>query len=73
MTTIPTADNFDRLAKALILRHEVTYLRARQMLGELTLHLECGDDIRGSAALQAALLTTAGCCAAPKAAIAPVP
>lgn len=57
MMTTPTADNFDRLAKALILRHEVTYPCARQMLGEFTLHLECGDDIRGSAALQAALLT----------------
>lgn len=53
----PTADTFDRLAKALILRHKTTYSGACQMLGDFTLHLKCCDDIRGSAALQAALLT----------------
>jgi len=55
--TVPTPNNFDRLAKAIMLRHQVTYQRAREMLAEFTLHLKCGEDIRGSAALQAALLT----------------
>lgn len=38
-------------------RHHVSYSRARAMLGELKLHLDCGDDVRHSAALQAAVLT----------------
>ncbi len=52
-----TAQNFDRLAKALMERHGVSYSRAREMLGTLHLRLICSEEIRESAALQAALLT----------------
>lgn len=52
-----TAQNFDRLAKAIMERHGVSYARAREMLGALHLRLICGEEIRESAALQAALLT----------------
>lgn len=52
-----TAQNFDRLAKAIMERHSVSYVRAREMLGALHLRLICGEEIRESAALQAALLT----------------
>ena len=52
-----TAQNFDRLAKAMMQRHRVPYDRARKMLAELRLRLCCGEEIRESAALQAAFLT----------------
>jgi hypothetical protein len=52
-----TAQNFDRLAKAMMQRHRVPYDRARKMLAELRLRLCCGEEIIESAALQAALLT----------------
>jgi hypothetical protein len=52
-----TVENFDRLAKAMMERHRVAYGRARGMLGELKLRLLCGEEIRESAALQAAFLT----------------
>lgn len=52
-----TAQNFDRLAKAIMERHGVNYARAREMLGALHLRLICGEEICESAALQAALLT----------------
>lgn len=52
-----TAQNFDRLAKAIMERHGVSYDRACEMLGALHLRLICGEEIRESAALQAALLT----------------
>jgi len=52
-----TPQNFDRLAKAMMERHGVSHTRAREMLGKLKLHLMCGEEIRTSAALQAALLT----------------
>jgi hypothetical protein len=51
------AQNFDRLAKAMMQRHRVGYNRAREMLTELNLRLACGEEIRESAALQAAFLT----------------
>ena len=56
METI-TASNFDRLAKAMMQLHNVSYGRASEMLGELRLQVVCGEEIRESAALQAALLT----------------
>lgn len=52
-----TVNNFDRLAKAMMQRHNASYARARGMLAELRLHLVCGETIRDSAALQAAFLT----------------
>ena len=52
-----TPQNFDRLAKAMMQRHHVEYSRAREMLGELKLHLVCDNSVRDSAALQAAVLT----------------
>lgn len=52
-----TAQNFDRLAKAMMEKHRVSYDRAREMLGALRLRLICGEDIFESAALQAAVLT----------------
>lgn len=52
-----TSQNFDRLAKAMMQRHRVAYDCARKMLAELTLRLTCGEEIRESAALQAAFLT----------------
>jgi hypothetical protein len=52
-----TPQNVDRLAKAMMQRHGVSYVRAREMLGALRLHLVCGEEIRESAALQAAFLT----------------
>ena len=39
-------------------RHHVPYARALEMLRALKLHLVCGEEIRGSAALQGALLTS---------------
>jgi hypothetical protein len=52
-----TPKNFDRLAKAIMVRHSVQYPRALEILGALKLHLRCAPDIGESAALQAALLT----------------
>lgn len=51
------SQNFDRLAKALMQRHGVTYDRALEMLCEIQLFLICGAEIRESPALQAAFLT----------------
>ena len=52
-----TPQNFDRLARAMMERHRVNYARAQEMLANLRLRLVCGEEIRVSAALQAALLT----------------
>ena len=52
-----TAQNFDRLAKAIMERHGVSYTHARETLSALHLRLICAGEIRESAALQAALLT----------------
>lgn len=52
-----TPQNVNRLAKALMLRHQVPYERAVEMLGALTLHIICGDGVSVSAARQAAVLT----------------
>jgi hypothetical protein len=52
-----TTQNFDRLAKALMYRHGVPYHIAQDMLAGFRLGLVCGEEIRESAALQAAVLT----------------
>lgn len=54
---IPTPQNLDRLAKAMMQRHQVPYDRAREMLGGLSLRLVAGEEVGSSAALQAAFLT----------------
>jgi hypothetical protein len=53
----PTEDSFCRLSRAIIERHGCTYAEALNILGGLRLNLVCGEEIRASAALQAALLT----------------
>jgi hypothetical protein len=53
----PTEDNFSRLARAVIEKDNCSYAEALQKLGQLRLNLFCGDEIRSSVALQAALLT----------------
>lgn len=60
MTEI-TPQNLNRLARAIMERHHVGYARACQMLGELKLNLVCGEDVRSSASLQAAVLTSINC------------
>src|ERR1017187_9877430 len=52
-----TVANFDRLAKAVMERHHVNYDEARKMLSNLRLGLVAGEQIRESAAHQAAVLT----------------
>lgn len=52
-----TPANFDRLAKAMMERHRVDYRKAREMLSDLRLGLFCGEEVRSSVALQAAVLT----------------
>ena len=56
-----TPKNLNRLAKAMMERHRVGYERACQMLGELKLKLVCGEEIRDSPSLQAAVLTAINC------------
>lgn len=56
-----TEGNYCRLAKAIMLRHDVTYAKAMRLLDELRLHLVCGESIRESPALQSALLTAVNC------------
>src|SRR5712691_9710510 len=56
-TEAPTEDSFCRLSRAIIERHGCTYSESLNILGGLRLNLVCGEEIRGSAALQAALLT----------------
>jgi hypothetical protein len=53
-----TLENFDRLAKAMMERHQVDYTKAREMLSSLDLGLVCGEDVASSVALQAAVLTS---------------
>ncbi len=53
----PTEDSFCRLSRAIVERHRCTYAEALEILGRLRLNLICGEEIRASAALQAALLT----------------
>ncbi|MGB8356675.1 MAG: hypothetical protein WCD79_22445 [Chthoniobacteraceae bacterium] len=56
-----TPKNLNRLAKAIMQRHHVSYERACEMLGELKLNLICGEEIRNSPSLQAAVLTAINC------------
>jgi hypothetical protein len=53
----PTEDSYCRLSRAIIERHRCTYAEALEILGRLRLNLICGEEIRVSASLQAALLT----------------
>jgi hypothetical protein len=55
--TIPTENTFNRLAKALMEKHGVSYGEALYMLETFELNLICGEEIRFSPSLQAALLT----------------
>jgi hypothetical protein len=50
-------DSFCRLSRAIIERHRCTYGEALRILDGLRLNLVCDERIRGSAALQAALVT----------------
>lgn len=52
-----TIETFDRLAKAVMERHQVDYLKAQEVLSTLRLHLICGEEVASSVALQSALLT----------------
>lgn len=54
---IVTEDTFNRLAKAIMLRHSVGYLEALAILHRLRLNLICQLEIAHSPSLQAALLT----------------
>ena len=53
----PSEDSFCRLSRAIIEKHGCTYTDALKLLGQLKLNLVCGEEIRTSIALQAALLT----------------
>jgi hypothetical protein len=53
----PSEDSFCRLSRAIIEKHRCTYAEALRILGGLRLNLMCDEKIRGSAALQAALVT----------------
>lgn len=53
----PSENNFCRLSRAIIERHRCTYTEALRILAGLRLNLVCGERIRTSIALQAALLT----------------
>jgi hypothetical protein len=50
-------DNFCRLSRAIIEKHGCTYAEALKILGKLKLNLVCGQEIRTSISLQAALVT----------------
>ncbi len=54
---LPDENNHCRLARALIERRGCTYEQAVEKLGTFRLHLECGEEVAASLALQAALLT----------------
>lgn len=53
----PSEDNFCRLSRAIIEKHRCTYAEALRILAGLRLNLVCDEKIRGSAAMQSALLT----------------
>jgi hypothetical protein len=53
----PSEDSFCRLSRAIIEKHGCTYAEALKLLGKLKLNLICGEEIRTSISLQAALLT----------------
>jgi hypothetical protein len=52
-----TEDNFCRVSRAIIEKHGCTYSEALNILNGLRLNLICGEEIRHSISLQAALLT----------------
>jgi hypothetical protein len=54
-------NNLCRLAKAMMVKHEIGYDEALRRLDQLRLHLVCEDSIHESPALQAALLTAVNC------------
>jgi hypothetical protein len=53
----PSEESFCRLSRAIIEKHRCTYAEALRILGGLRLNLVCGEEIRSSVALQAALVT----------------
>lgn len=54
---IVTEDTFNRLAKAIMLKHSMGYPEALAMLNQLRLNLICDHSVAHSSSLQAALLT----------------
>jgi len=56
-TTTVTEDTLDRLAKAIMVKHNVDYDEACAILGKMRLRLVCDGSINRSVAMQAALLT----------------
>lgn len=57
MNTYLTEDNLNRLALGIIEKNRCSYSEALKILGSLKLYVKCGEAIRRSASLQAALLT----------------
>lgn len=57
MNTHLTDDNLNRLALGIIEKNGCSYSDALQILGSLKLYVKCGEAIRRSVSLQAALLT----------------
>lgn len=57
MNTNLTEDNLNRLALGIIEKNKCSYQDSLQILGSLKLYVKCGDAIRKSVSLQAALLT----------------
>lgn len=53
----PNGDNFCRLSRAIIEKYGCTYSEALNILRQLRLNLICGEEIRDSVSLQAALIT----------------
>ena len=52
-----TEDTLNRLAKAIMVKHNVGYEEACAILGKMRLRLICDSSITRSVAMQAALLT----------------
>ena len=61
MTPVLNEENFCRLAKPIIERHNCSYAEALGILAKLQLNLVCDESIKYSAASQAALLTAVNC------------
>lgn len=57
MNTNLTEDNLNRLALGIIEINKCSYQEALKILGSLKLYVKCGESIRKSVSLQAALLT----------------
>ena len=57
MTTYLTEDNLNRLALGIIEKNGCSYSDALKILGSFKLYVKCGEAIRRSISLQAALLT----------------